>query len=385
MRCFTCFFRLRLDQTQPSSAQIRTNSRLSAQICSLDPQSRSAVPIHSPDQQSRSGVPINSPDEQFRSADPISNPDPESLSGAAGDFATSRLKLGPCVRFSALCSLRCPYVRFAAPMFASLRPLPQVWLSWSSDDNVPLGPGGIGVQSIGITRLDKDTLAVSCEPGNLILPIVDVAQFEAPSSRMASYCTFMGVAGCPPFTASAWGRFVFEGPSLMRRKGWVYLFFSASYWTSPNYGAPPQPRAAVCCQSPLQRLHEWLQLTPLAFTCNSPPLDAPSDPSTLFRSPWPFHSCTHAARRTHRVPLRRRDLLGCAPQASTSWRLAPWLSSPTGCPGACPACTCSRTRTPTARATPLGTAGRCWRRTASRGCSGATDGASALPLLDPTT
>lgn len=62
---------------------------------------------------------------------------------------------------------------------------------------------------------------------------------------MRSYCEHMHAEACrfwPPFTAKAattpkeTQRYVFEAPSLIRRKEWVYLFFSASLWTSPNYG-----------------------------------------------------------------------------------------------------------------------------------------------------
>lgn len=45
----------------------------------------------------------------------------------------------------------------------------------------------------------------------------------------------MGVTGCSGWTARAGGRFVFEGQALMRRKGWVYLFYSGSVWSSTNY------------------------------------------------------------------------------------------------------------------------------------------------------
>lgn len=50
------------------------------------------------------------------------------------------------------------------------------------------------------------------------------------------YCSRMGVLGCSGWTAKAGGRFVFEGQALMRRKGWIYLFYSASVWSSTNYG-----------------------------------------------------------------------------------------------------------------------------------------------------
>lgn len=47
----------------------------------------------------------------------------------------------------------------------------EVWLSWSSDDNVPMS-GGVSVQAIGIARLDPGTLEIICDPSNTpIMPV----------------------------------------------------------------------------------------------------------------------------------------------------------------------------------------------------------------------
>lgn len=79
----------------------------------------------------------------------------------------------------------------------------------------------------------------------LLPQVLDVQQWERKGSAMRTYCEFMGADGCrfwPQFTAKAGTtpkdplRYVFEAPSMIRRKGWVYFFFSASMWTSPHYG-----------------------------------------------------------------------------------------------------------------------------------------------------
>lgn len=46
----------------------------------------------------------------------------------------------------------------------------EVWLSWSSDDNVPMS-AGLPVQAVGISKLDPATLEIACEANNLILPV----------------------------------------------------------------------------------------------------------------------------------------------------------------------------------------------------------------------
>lgn len=122
----------------------------------------------------------------------------------------------------------------------------EVWLSWSSDDNVAM-TAGLSVQAIGISRLDPNTLEIACEPNNLIMPVTNPLTFG--SGPTSFYCTKMGVPGCSGWTAKAGGRFVYEGQALMRRKGWVYLFYSASVWSSTNYGvswlAAPSVRELV--------------------------------------------------------------------------------------------------------------------------------------------
>ena len=95
----------------------------------------------------------------------------------------------------------------------------EVWLSYSTDYTST-------EQHVGIVQLNPQTLAVMCVPHTLIRPFSNVRFLESDQSMVNYVCSFGVPWACTPgFTASATGRWVYEGSSLMRRGGWVYLFF----------------------------------------------------------------------------------------------------------------------------------------------------------------
>lgn len=106
----------------------------------------------------------------------------------------------------------------------------EVWLSYSTDYTDT-------EQHVGIVQLNSQSLAVKCSPPTFIRPFSNVRLLESDQSMANYVCSFGVPWPCSSgFTASATGRWVYEGSSLMRRGSWIYLFFSASEWSSSKYG-----------------------------------------------------------------------------------------------------------------------------------------------------
>ena len=112
-------------------------------------------------------------------------------------------------------------------------PTPRIMLSWAG---------------VGITELNPD-MSVKCDP-SLVVQLFGDGTYLETDAKMTGYCAWMGEPWCGGFDAHAGPDNnmaaipphpdrnddpIQEGPSLMRRKGWVYLFFSASDYRSDQY------------------------------------------------------------------------------------------------------------------------------------------------------
>ena len=120
-----------------------------------------------------------------------------------------------------------------------------VWLAYASDFNEQ---GWL--ESIGIVQLNKD-LSIMCRQDNALFPFTNAAGTAGKidsDPMMTNYCDALLGSGnkCPPFTTRAVdSRNAQEGPALMRRNGWLYLFYSGASWS----GALCWPQALLAADA----------------------------------------------------------------------------------------------------------------------------------------